>query len=262
MVSKKSAFLTKEVLEAHFHLPMAEVAKKFGVCVTYFKNCCRMNGVMRWPFRQVSSMKKRKVRETVSPQKILIPRPYDALSSQQGSQDTLSCGSCDTDSQSESADERCHKAGIKRSREPCSASSPMDILALVALNNPHSDDIMEPEMFAHKRPTVVGSHRSAFSSHPSLSSTFSSAFSTAAFTEKTGLKSLPDNMSMPPVSSLLASYLSGGQPNHGMVLDKFEIVYAAPEHPGVALHADQSKSIWHEYTDTQQRIMLHTQHMH
>lgn len=49
----KAARLSKEVLEAHYHLPMAEVAKKFEVCMTYFKKVCRQNGVKRWPYRQV-----------------------------------------------------------------------------------------------------------------------------------------------------------------------------------------------------------------
>ena len=49
----KAARITKDVLEAHFHLPMAEVAKKFQVCLTYFKKVCRSHGVRRWPYRKV-----------------------------------------------------------------------------------------------------------------------------------------------------------------------------------------------------------------
>ena len=50
----KAAKITKQVLEDHFHLPMAEVAKKYGVCITYFKKVCRSHGVQRWPYRQVT----------------------------------------------------------------------------------------------------------------------------------------------------------------------------------------------------------------
>lgn len=50
----KAARITKQVLEDHYHLPMAEVAKKMGVCLTYFKKVCRRHGVKRWPFRQVT----------------------------------------------------------------------------------------------------------------------------------------------------------------------------------------------------------------
>merc|ERR1711939_338758 len=55
----KAARLTKEVLEAHYHLPMAVVAKKFSVCMTYFKKLCRQHGIMRWPYRQVASFGRR-----------------------------------------------------------------------------------------------------------------------------------------------------------------------------------------------------------
>jgi len=52
----KAAKITKEVLESHFHLPMAEVAKKFQVCLTYFKKVCRSHGVKSWPYRKVYSV--------------------------------------------------------------------------------------------------------------------------------------------------------------------------------------------------------------
>lgn len=42
-----------EELQRHFHLPMAEVAKRFGVCTTFFKKACRAHGIKRWPFRKV-----------------------------------------------------------------------------------------------------------------------------------------------------------------------------------------------------------------
>jgi len=49
----KASRITKAVLEAHFHLPMAHVAKKFEMCETYFKRICRQYGVERWPYRQM-----------------------------------------------------------------------------------------------------------------------------------------------------------------------------------------------------------------
>ena len=41
-------------LKEHFHEPMADVARKFGVCTTFFKRICRTYGIKRWPFRKVA----------------------------------------------------------------------------------------------------------------------------------------------------------------------------------------------------------------
>jgi len=49
----KAAKLTLDVLEDHFHLPMAVVAKKYHVCLTYMKKVCRSHGIMKWPYRKV-----------------------------------------------------------------------------------------------------------------------------------------------------------------------------------------------------------------
>ena len=43
-----------DVLKEHFHMPMVDVAKKFGICTTVFKRMCRNHGIKRWPFRKVS----------------------------------------------------------------------------------------------------------------------------------------------------------------------------------------------------------------
>ena len=40
-------------LKEHFHEPMADVARKLGVCTTFFKRICRTYGIKRWPFRKV-----------------------------------------------------------------------------------------------------------------------------------------------------------------------------------------------------------------
>jgi len=54
MPNGQKAKLDLVTLEAHFHLPMQEVAKKFGVCMTFFKKICRGLGIKRWPYRKVS----------------------------------------------------------------------------------------------------------------------------------------------------------------------------------------------------------------
>eukprot|EP00656_Telonema_subtile_P024511 TRINITY_DN2672_c0_g1_i6.p1 TRINITY_DN2672_c0_g1~~TRINITY_DN2672_c0_g1_i6.p1 ORF type:complete len:199 (-),score=42.58 TRINITY_DN2672_c0_g1_i6:92-688(-) len=47
------------VLKEHFHLPMVDVAKKFGICTTVFKRMCRSHGIKRWPFRKLQSIERR-----------------------------------------------------------------------------------------------------------------------------------------------------------------------------------------------------------
>jgi len=46
-------------LKEHFHEPMADVARKFGVCTTFFKRICRTYGIKRWPFRKLQSIEKK-----------------------------------------------------------------------------------------------------------------------------------------------------------------------------------------------------------
>lgn len=48
-----------EKLKEHFHEPMADVARKFGVCTTFFKRICRTYGIKRWPFRKLQSIDKK-----------------------------------------------------------------------------------------------------------------------------------------------------------------------------------------------------------
>lgn len=48
-----------EKLKEHFHEPMADVARKFGVCTTFFKRICRIYGIKRWPFRKLQSIDKK-----------------------------------------------------------------------------------------------------------------------------------------------------------------------------------------------------------
>lgn len=48
--------ITLEELSVHFHEPINEVAKKFGVCVTVLKQRCREHGIARWPYRKVRKL--------------------------------------------------------------------------------------------------------------------------------------------------------------------------------------------------------------
>eukprot|EP00656_Telonema_subtile_P014514 TRINITY_DN17447_c0_g1_i5.p1 TRINITY_DN17447_c0_g1~~TRINITY_DN17447_c0_g1_i5.p1 ORF type:complete len:341 (+),score=29.34 TRINITY_DN17447_c0_g1_i5:133-1155(+) len=48
-----------EKLKEHFHEPMADAARKFGVCTTFFKRICRIYGIKRWPFRKLQSIEKK-----------------------------------------------------------------------------------------------------------------------------------------------------------------------------------------------------------
>lgn len=46
-------------LQRHFDEPLADVARKFNVCTTFFKKVCRHYGISRWPFRKLKSLEKR-----------------------------------------------------------------------------------------------------------------------------------------------------------------------------------------------------------
>lgn len=46
-------------LQAHFDQPLAQVARKFDVCTTFFKKICRHYGIKRWPFRKLKSLEKK-----------------------------------------------------------------------------------------------------------------------------------------------------------------------------------------------------------
>ena len=51
--------VTDKALRENFHLPLAEVAKKFGMCTTAFKKLCRKQGIMHWPHRALCSIEKK-----------------------------------------------------------------------------------------------------------------------------------------------------------------------------------------------------------
>lgn len=48
--------LTVDELSSYFHLPINEVAKKLGLCVTVLKARCRERGITRWPYRKVRKL--------------------------------------------------------------------------------------------------------------------------------------------------------------------------------------------------------------
>eukprot|EP00898_Chlorokybus_atmophyticus_P001375 jgi/Chlat1/2238/Chrsp17S02558 len=56
--SQSSKSVTLEELQLHFHLPINEVARKLGLCVTVLKQRCRDNGIERWPYRKVRKLDK------------------------------------------------------------------------------------------------------------------------------------------------------------------------------------------------------------
>jgi|UniRef100_K3X7E0 hypothetical protein len=41
-----------------FNMPIAAVARKFGICATLLKKICRRHGIQRWPHRQIRSLQK------------------------------------------------------------------------------------------------------------------------------------------------------------------------------------------------------------
>lgn len=47
-----------EDLRQCFNLPIAAVARKFGICATLLKKICRRHGIQRWPHRQIRSLQK------------------------------------------------------------------------------------------------------------------------------------------------------------------------------------------------------------
>jgi len=48
--------LTLEDLVQHYHLPINDVARKLGICVTVLKARCRDFGIQRWPYRKMKKL--------------------------------------------------------------------------------------------------------------------------------------------------------------------------------------------------------------
>lgn len=49
-------------LQQHFHQPLKDTARHFGMCVTVFKRICRACGIKRWPARKVLMVQAKKAR--------------------------------------------------------------------------------------------------------------------------------------------------------------------------------------------------------
>ncbi|TMW69439.1 hypothetical protein Poli38472_001595 [Pythium oligandrum] len=47
-----------EDLRKCFNMPIATVARQFGICATLLKKICRRHGIQRWPHRQIRSLQK------------------------------------------------------------------------------------------------------------------------------------------------------------------------------------------------------------
>lgn len=54
-----SKYVTRELLQGQFHLPMEEAGRSWGVSTTIVKRVCRTFGIERWPYRQIQSTRKR-----------------------------------------------------------------------------------------------------------------------------------------------------------------------------------------------------------
>lgn len=50
-----SKWVTRDILQKHFHLPMEQAALTWGVSTTIVKRVCRTFGIERWPYRQIQS---------------------------------------------------------------------------------------------------------------------------------------------------------------------------------------------------------------
>jgi hypothetical protein len=44
--------VTRQMLQALFHLPLPSACKHLGLCATTFKKACRREGIMQWPYKR------------------------------------------------------------------------------------------------------------------------------------------------------------------------------------------------------------------
>lgn len=54
-----SKWVTREVLQGYFDLPLGKASKELGVSTTIVKRLCRKLSITRWPYRQLASLDKR-----------------------------------------------------------------------------------------------------------------------------------------------------------------------------------------------------------
>lgn len=53
--ANKSQYITREMIEPHFDMPIKQAAQHLGLCTTLLKQICRTFGIKRWPQRKVLS---------------------------------------------------------------------------------------------------------------------------------------------------------------------------------------------------------------
>lgn len=53
-----SKWVTREVLQGYFDLPLGKASKELGVSTTIVKRLCRKLSITRWPYRQLASLDK------------------------------------------------------------------------------------------------------------------------------------------------------------------------------------------------------------
>lgn len=58
--------ITHEDLRSRFETPLAQVAREFGVSLTYLKKVCRSHGIARWPYRKLKAMQHKATKESRS----------------------------------------------------------------------------------------------------------------------------------------------------------------------------------------------------
>eukprot|EP00658_Telonema_sp_P-2_P041078 TRINITY_DN29379_c0_g1_i1.p1 TRINITY_DN29379_c0_g1~~TRINITY_DN29379_c0_g1_i1.p1 ORF type:complete len:267 (+),score=64.84 TRINITY_DN29379_c0_g1_i1:94-894(+) len=55
MAGRPVKLVDSSMLQAHFHMPLAQAAKKMGISPTLLKQVCRKYGIDRWPHRKLKS---------------------------------------------------------------------------------------------------------------------------------------------------------------------------------------------------------------
>merc|ERR1711939_184026 len=134
----KAERVTLAILQDHFHLPMVEAAKKFDVCLTFFKRICRSHGIKRWPYRKLISLERKRGRESNNLLRQRLTSDIEAIRSGQGATQPDSEDDDDGESSSSRDDNECEASPrIERPRRGASKRcAALDFLAEVALESP------------------------------------------------------------------------------------------------------------------------------
>jgi hypothetical protein len=57
-IAPKAPRLQKTDLASVFHLPLSSAAAAIGICPTLLKRAARANGILKWPYRKLASIRK------------------------------------------------------------------------------------------------------------------------------------------------------------------------------------------------------------